>query len=327
MAMPKIIPQEIKDTILRYKSNNPHLSFNRLAGIIVKEKAVKGIQSQDGLRKYVARVLKESETEKFENENSDEAFFCPESLYEEHPSYILPNSYSKILVVADIHIPFHSKKNIETTFQYAKKRNIDCIIIDGDLLDCYSVSRFNKDIPITIADELKVLHSFFDYIRKMFPRTKIIYKEGNHDERWKHYIDKHREQFGNIPEFSLEYLSHCGKYNIECVKDKRVIQAGKLYIIHGHEIFSGSGAVNVARNIRLKTNDNVLFGHFHRTQDDFTRTISDSLIGSWAIGSLCGLSPLYMPINNWNNGFAIVNLEDGGMFEVENKKIVNGEIK
>ena len=49
-------------------------------------------------------------------------------------------------------------------------------------------------------------------------------------------------------------------------------------------------------------------------------------MGAWAVGCLCGLSPDYMPINDWNLGFAFITRENDGNFSVENKKIINGYI-
>jgi hypothetical protein len=111
------------------------------------------------------------------------------------------------------------------------------------------------------------------------------------------------------------------------VDDKQLIKSGRLFIAHGHEIFSASGAINVARNFRLKANDNVLFGHFHRTQDDYAKSLSEKIMGAWAVGCLCGLSPLYMPINQWNHGFAIVDMDKDGMFDVQNKKVIGGIVR
>jgi len=46
---------------------------------------------------------------------------------------------------------------------------------------------------------------------------------------------------------------------------------------------------------------------------------------TWSLGCLCELHPAYLPINKWNHGFAIVDI-DGQNFEVRNKNIYKGQI-
>jgi len=39
------------------------------------------------------------------------------------------------------------------------------------------------------------------------------------------------------------------------------------------------------------------------------------------------MNPMYMPINKWNHGFAFVQISEGGDFEVDNLRIINGKIR
>jgi len=44
-------------------------------------------------------------------------------------------------------------------------------------------------------------------------------------------------------------------------------------------------------------------------------------------GCLCGMNPLYMPINKWNLGFSYVEHEiKSGQFIIHNLKIINGRV-
>ena len=56
------------------------------------------------------------------------------------------------------------------------------------------------------------------------------------------------------------------------------------------------------------------------------KTADDKYIHSWTLGCLCDMTPDYMPINQWNHGFAVLELK-GNDFTVNNLRIVNGEIK
>jgi hypothetical protein len=44
------------------------------------------------------------------------------------------------------------------------------------------------------------------------------------------------------------------------------------------------------------------------------------------VGCLCDLSPDYAIVNRWNHGFAIVDIDEDGSFEVHNHKIIDGRV-
>ena len=46
----------------------------------------------------------------------------------------------------------------------------------------------------------------------------------------------------------------------------------------------------------------------------------------WSTGCLCDLHPRYMPLNKWNHGFAIVDLDTAGGFSVRNFRIIDGKV-
>jgi hypothetical protein len=96
--------------------------------------------------------------------------------------------------------------------------------------------------------------------------------------------------------------------------------------IHGHENY-GSKSIHIAYKQLFNTMTNVMSGHYHITQSDFKRSLTGEIYGSWVVGCLCSLYPRYHPQgNNWNSGFAIVEKENNGNFEVNNKMIIDGKI-
>jgi predicted phosphodiesterase len=293
-----------------------------LARIIInKEEMVRGI---DNYRKMVMKVLKDNQFAEAEHNDYE----LPESSYEEYESYVVPPSCNKMLVLSDIHIPYQDNRSLRLALDYGLAMGANAIILNGDIIDCYQASRFVRNpTEDDLTVEVDRAIQFFGLLRKLFPNAEIIYKTGNHEDRWKHLLFNQAPVLAGFRDMQLDNILKLDDYNIKFVDDKRKIEAGKLFIIHGHEMPASSMTVNVARVIRLKANDNVLLGHFHRSNDDFARTISDKVIGAWSQGCLCGLSPLYMPNNNWNHGFAFVETSPDGMFEVHNKKIIGGVVK
>ena len=164
-------------------------------------------------------------------------------------------------------------------------------------------------------------------LRELFPEARIIYKEGNHDERLGNFIRQKaielydEEVFGLVPLFGLSELG------IEFVNRKSEILLGKLTLLHGHELPKGmTNSVNPARGAFLRTTATVAVGHHHRTSKHTEMAMGGKLIGCWSIGCLCSLRPLFEPNNKWNHGCAVVELRSNGDFNFDNVTIHRGEV-
>ncbi len=326
MPLPKEIPIEIKEIIKKYDRELPYFSCIKLANYIISKEGKRVKFGANTLYHYVGSVRSEMQNE-INIKEPITGFEMVESDYEEYEAVEIPLLSNKILVLSDLHIPHHDKRAIEVAVNYGLYKNANTIILNGDILDFHGLSRFVK-IPKhrDVGREINFAKEFFKRLRDMFPAADIYFKEGNHDERWFKFICEHAE-LANVQEMQLETILRLGEQRIKFIGNKRIIHVGKLNIIHGHEIFAGSGVINIARTVRLKANESVLFGHFHRTNEDYQKTIRDKQIGAWATGCLCGLKPQYMPVNNWGLGFAFIETDNDGTFVVENKKIINYEIK
>jgi len=117
-----------------------------------------------------------------------------------------------------------------------------------------------------------------------------------------------------------------GELKIEMLKDKRPVKIGKLTVLHGQEL-PGMGGVNPARATFTKTLANVLVGHYHRTSEHTEPTMNGDVINVHSMGCLCGMNPLFMPINKWNLGFAYCELDiKTGEYELHNLKIIKNKV-
>jgi hypothetical protein len=111
------------------------------------------------------------------------------------------------------------------------------------------------------------------------------------------------------------------------VGEKRIIKAGNLNIAHGHEFPSGiASPVNVARGLYLRAKANAICGHFHKNSEHSETDINGHMTTTWSVGCLCDLHPLYMPINSWNQGVALITIDEEGKVDVQNRRIKNGKI-
>lgn len=232
----------------------------------------------------------------------------------------------RILILSDIHIPYHSIEAITAAFDYAKKEKPDTIILNGDTLDFYSLSRFMKDPrKRDFAYELDVFKEFMDVLKRTFS-SKIIYKLGNHCVRYEHYLLMKAHELIGVEEFEFANILKARAEGIEIVGDKTIMKAGSLNIIHGHEFGNAlTSPVNIARGLYMKGKTSAIQGHNHQSSEHTESDMNGKVVTTWSLGCLSELHPAYMPINKWNHGFAIVDV-DGEDFEVRNKRIYKGKV-
>lgn len=235
-------------------------------------------------------------------------------------------NHKRILVLSDIHIPYHSIEALTAALDFAKKEKPDAILLNGDTIDCFGLSRFCKEPnKRDFAGELTAFADFMVVLQKTF-KCAIYFKLGNHEDRYNHFLWQKAHELTGVEEFSLDRIIKARAEGIEVIGDKRIIKAGDLNIIHGHE-FGGSifSPVNIARGLFLRAKVSAMQGHNHQTSEHTESNMNGKITTTWSLGCLCELNPAYLPINKWNHGFAIVDV-DGDDFNVRNKRIFHGKI-
>lgn len=257
--------------------------------------------------------------------NRNTEFSMPESYALTYEPYVI--SQSKTLILSDLHFPYQDNQAIKTAIKYGKEKKVTCILINGDLIDFANISRHEKDWRMrSIADEFEAVRKFLKELRSHFPKAKIVYKFGNHDDRWEKFLFLKAPEIFDCSDFQLDVLLKLGELKIDAVKDMLPIKIGKLNVLHGHEI-QGGGGINPARATFLKTIDNVLIGHYHRTSTHLEKTFNGKGLGVNSSGCLCGMYPMFSRVNKWNLGFVYVELNiKTGEYVLENKVIIGNKV-
>lgn len=268
---------------------------------------------------------------KFDNIfNSDEKEFgIPEGLPEADRFFKIPipkDNY-KVLCIFDAHIPVHCEKTLAHAFRHGKKNNVDCILFGGDMLDWYSLSIFEKSKKYNeLQSELDTCNLFLQALRKAFPTQKVIWMDGNHDFRIERFkMRGEGRALAGLEALETQNLLSLKDFNIDYYDNYATLQIGKLNVMHGHKL-RGSGA-SVAMSKLKNALVNIMFGHHHIVQDAFLKDLLGAVIGAYAVGCSCQLRPDYSIHNAWMNGFAEIEVNMDGDFTVDNKKIINGEIR
>lgn len=232
------------------------------------------------------------------------------------------------LLLSDIHLPYHDKSPLVTVLKYGKANGANIVILNGDTNDCYAISKWEKDPRRRkFPDEIKLGIEFLRTVRKLFPKARIIFKHGNHEERFESYMRCRAPELLGVPDFEWSAMLKFKDFGIEEVKDKRPIRLGQLNVLHGHEYrFAISNPVNAARGLFLRCKAYALCGHFHQRSEHTEKTVEQKQVATWSAGCLCQLHQDYAPLNNWTHGAAFVRVEKGGKFEVKNLFISNGRV-
>ena len=293
--------------------DNP-LSFSSVEHV---RTSLRSIENKVGKKNkiIITKEMQERPRNPYNLPESDEAIYEPYDL-----------KAKRLLVLSDIHIPYHNIESLTCAFDFAKGEKPDAILLNGDTLDFFGLSRFSKDPKArSFAHELKTFKDFMDILKKTF-NAKIYFKIGNHEERYFHFLWMKAHEIVGVEEFELENIIKSRAEGIEIIKDKRIIKAGDLNIIHGHE-FGGSvfSPVNIARGLFLRGKVSAMQGHNHQTSEHTESDMNGNITTTWSVGCLCELNPSYLPINRWNRGFSIVDI-DGQDFDVRNKRIHKGKI-
>jgi predicted phosphodiesterase len=249
---------------------------------------------------------------------SDEAVFLPFNI----------TGHKRIGILSDIHVPYHSIESLSAAITYLKKDKIDGLLLNGDTIDCHRLSRFIKDPKKrNFKLELDTFKELFNVFEKQF-NCPIYFKVGNHEERYEHFLQEKAGELVGVEEFEFENIIKARARGIHIIGEKRVMKLNGLNGIHGHEYIGGIAApVNVARGLYLKGKVSAFQGHNHATSEHSETDMNGKIVTTWSIGCLSELHPAYMPLNRWNHGFAVVDLDENGEdYEFRNKRIFKGKV-
>lgn len=159
----------------------------------------------------------------------------------------------RILCISDVHIPFNLPVNIYKDYVGI----VDTIIINGDLLDCWSCSSFPKKFKINLDEELIKGRQYIIDLVKMISPKKIIFTMGNHEYRMQRYLSDRLsdELLGIIPTDPLSSIIDKG-FEVTDIRNKTKTQYSSI-----REVFSDLNLEIIYNGNWYEKEGNVLFVH------------------------------------------------------------------
>lgn len=241
--------------------------------------------------------------------------------------FIFP--HFKPLILSDLHIPYHAAPEIEVAIEHGLKYGIDSIYLNGDILDCARISKWSVDPRmVNFEHEREMFWSFIEFLQQL--EMPIYFKIGNHEARIESYLRSNAPELAGLDELMISRLLHLEELAITVINDRQLTKMGKLDVIHGHE-FGDSyfSPVNPARGLFLRAKSTALVGHNHQTSEHHENNLKGDSMACFSVGCLCNLRPGYRPFayTKWNHGFAKVEIEQDGNFEVHNKRIIDLKVR
>lgn len=233
----------------------------------------------------------------------------------------------------------HDENAISVALQVVSDLKPEKVVILGDLLDVAMFGRYGQEAAFAHTAQMAINYAFrmIAMIRATLPSSEIVVIEGNHDRRLENYVKTNSMNAYNIrraddttgwPVFSVPYLLSFDTLNIKYIDG---YPAGRYWInqnlqcIHGHIVRqAGQTAPAVVKTETVST----IFGHIHRIETAYdTQNVYGGARANLAHspGALCRIDGWVPSVKgstgldgkpvtnyeNWQNGLAVVDYEEG----------------
>lgn len=138
--------------------------------------------------------------------------------------------YKRILVISDLHIPYHHKDSFSFLKALKKEYSPDFVISIGDLLDFHAISMHdhNPDLP-SPGDELKLSKTYIKELEDIFP--KLIEVDSNHSS----LVFRRALKYGMSRAFLKDYGDFLGTKKWKWIDDLTLTMSNgqRCFFTHG----------------------------------------------------------------------------------------------
>jgi len=250
-------------------------------------------------------------------------------------SKVTGNLSDYCVIIGDMHFPCQHKPTIDIFFETIRELQPKTIILNGDTLDMFSISRYPKDIRTnySLLDERIEYHKFLTELVNISNGAKILETNANHSGndltgRWFRYLSDRIGELACLPDV-IDQLSYSNVFLGEFKSSVELVDyvelTNNLIVLHGDIVRKNGGYSAQAHMDKWMTS--IIHNHTHRFGATAKRIPSigsrkDSQIYAWENGCACDLSPVYSSAPNWQNGFCIVSL-NGSSYAMEQVRVEN----
>lgn len=239
----------------------------------------------------------------------------------------------KIIIIPDVHCPYHDKKAVTLALKIISHVGPDYVVCLGDFCDMYSASFHDRDPgrKQSLEWEISSCRGLLAEFTNAAPKAKKVFLAGNHEHRLVRFIGtKVPELYGML---TLQQLLQLDDFGWHFVPYKSSYKLGKVHYTHdvgyaGKTAFLKSAAVY---------GGNVVHGHTHSAGLSYEGSVS----GERHVGMSCGwlgdlkaIDYMHQDVarKNWQHGLGFGYMEPSGVTHlsfvpfIRNRAVVEGKL-
>ena len=221
---------------------------------------------------------------------------------------------TRLVSLSDTQLPFVDQPLLEAVYTFVEDFKPHDIIINGDWLDCYSISAFDQrpERLFNLEDEMQQGADIIRQLKRLAAKDcRVYFVFGNHEERLEKEIWRRAQNFSflvkTIPE-AMELDTLCEGY---VPYGKHVDYLGFVFT-HGN--FVSAFSAYTARKHYERYRSSGVNGHTHRL-GSYSSTDMHGRSHTWyEQGALCRKDLEYVRgVANWQQGFLTATVAAGAL--------------
>ena len=239
------------------------------------------------------------------------------------PSKVKQTSNDVAVVIGDMHFGMECNKTLNIFFEVVRELKPKKVILNGDTLDLFALSKYPKDPRkvINIEDEknryhsfLKILHDITDSWKCEISETNANHSGNSQEGRLWRYISQQLPALASMKKvqdlLSYENIFYPEESWCRVKLVDEVFLPSNLVVRHGTVVRKNGGMS--ARGEFEKIFASTLTNHVHRLGSTMQRQPAignrpEEIFVNYENGCACDLNPDYAELPNWQNGFSVVN--------------------
>jgi hypothetical protein len=254
---------------------------------------------------------------------TDDGLYRPQEWNYQPRSPIVPYGLEKHVNIGDTHGVFVDQRTWAAVLDFVRDFKPDQINLLGDIADFYDISRFDKNPNrrIVLGKEIEFTRDvILAELRRAAPKSRIIWVEGNHENRLQRYLWSRAPELASLPGMDMRELFRLRDLKITYTQQS--LEVGDIQMTHGHMARKHSGWT--AKAMMDEYGTSVIHNHTHRLGAIYKTDRGGEYV-AFENGCLCNLNPEYINgVPNWQHGFSVGWVLPHGRFHFEQITILDG---
>lgn len=225
--------------------------------------------------------------------------------------------WRQVVVANDFQVPFHDQEALGLFKLFLRNEQPDWLILNGDFQDFWEISSFDRTprAGTRFIDEIQIGRQILRSFRRILPRARITWLEGNHEFRLRKYLIRNAKELYGLPGLTVPELFGLKQLDIRYVPCHRqasrftdnFVRVGRLFVGHWGTVATQGGYA--AKKLVEAKGVSLLQGHTHRFGAHARTTVDGRVLLGVENFCMCARTTSYTVHANWQLGFSVLYLE------------------